>query len=45
MSVSFDWKDSFGQEIVEATAFAVEGVLDSNGDLDYYKIAIKHTRR
>ena len=24
MSVSFDWKDSFGQEIVEAKAYAVE---------------------
>ena len=44
MSVSFDWKDSFGQEIVEAKAYAVEGVLDGNDDLDYYKIAIKHTR-
>ena len=43
MSASFDWKQSFGQEIVEAKAFAVEGVLDSNNALDHYKIAIKHT--
>ena len=44
MSASFDWKESFGQEIVEARAFAVEGVLDSSNALDHYKIAIKHTR-
>ena len=43
MSVSLDWKDSFGNEIISAEAFAVEGVLDADGNLDYYKVAIKHS--
>ena len=44
VAVNFDWQYTWSGETHKAESFAVEGVdSDADGQVDYYKLAIKHT--